>query len=181
MPGRDSHGHEEGRRGGWTPNRSPSLLISLFILSLLAGCRLRQSSNAGDGGGGGGVELPPPDADPDSGVGRGYAAVVARNCAQCHQSSDPADGVLSGQTSPVAGTQDYGSNLTPDPDTGLDGWTSDQIVAAIRTGIDNDGGTLCPSMTRYPDVADDEGSDIASYLASLVPVRRPIPASGCSR
>ena len=124
--------------------------------------------------------MPPPDTDPDSGVGRGYAAVVGRNCAECHQPSDPAGGVLSGQITPVAGTTDYGSNLTPDPDTGLDGWTEANIVAALQAGTNLDGGALCPSMPRYADVGPDEGSDIAAYLASLVPVRRAIPASGCS-
>jgi mono/diheme cytochrome c family protein len=175
MPEKDSQGDKERRERSWKHNRSPLLLLSLFILSLLAGCRLRQSASADDAG----VELPPPDADADSGVARGYAAVVARNCATCHQSNDPADGVLSGQTTPVPKTQAYGTNLTPDPDTGLDGWTSDQIVAAIRTGVDNTGKSLCGAMPRLPDVDDQEGADIATYLESLEPVRHPVPNSTC--
>jgi mono/diheme cytochrome c family protein len=149
----------------------------MLIFLLLGGCRLRQQAGSADAG----SSLPAPEADPDSGVGRGYASVVARGCAQCHEPDDPTDGVLAGQTTPVPGTNDYGSNLTPDPDTGLDGWTPRDVTLAVRSGMALDGGTLCPSMTRYPDVSDDEGADVAAYLQSLVPVRRAIPASGCSR
>ncbi len=165
------------RMGVWLRSTIPSRLpVFLLILLCASACRQRSSSGGDDGG----AALPPPEADPDSGVGRGYAAVIARNCAECHQPSDPVDGVLSGQTTPVAGTSDYGSNLTPDPDTGLDGWTAHDVAVALQAGTNLDGGALCPSMPRYPEITDDEGSDIAAYLASLVPVRRPIPASGCS-
>src|SRR3984893_5224250 len=40
----------------------------------------------------------------------------------------------------------YGSNLTPDKETGLGNWTDAQIVAALTTGQRPDGRVLAPIM-----------------------------------
>jgi len=109
-------------------------------------------------------------------------AVQARQCAQCHQSPNPDDGVLSGQTTPVPHTHAYGSNLTPDPDTGMDSWDAGSIALAILSRQGVDGGTLCGTMPAYTDagMGTAEAMSIAAYLQSLPPVWRPIPASTCS-
>jgi mono/diheme cytochrome c family protein len=114
-------------------------------------------------------------------VQQGYLAVQARQCGQCHQSSDPADGVLSGQTTPVPTTQTYGSNLTPDPDTGMDAWDAATIATSILQAVDDQNNRLCPSMPSYADagMTSDEALSIAAYLQSLAPVWHPVPASRC--
>jgi hypothetical protein len=143
-----------------------SLILPVVLLAA-TGCRAKvgESSDAG--------------AEPDSPVTRGALAVEQRNCGKCHQSPDPLDGVLSGQTTPVASSQAYGSNLTPDPDTGMDAWDAGAIVAALTQGIDSQGNPLCPAMPVYCDMTPDEATSIAAYLQSLVPVWHPIPASTC--
>jgi hypothetical protein len=141
------------------------------VLLSVAGCRLRDSSSsAGD-----------VDAAADGAVGQGMAAVQARQCPSCHQSSNPADGVLSGQDTPVPGTTSYGSNLTPDPDTGLDVLDAGLLAAAILQSTAPDGGALCPAMPAYADagMGPAEAIAIAAYLQSLVPVWHPVPASTC--
>lgn len=150
--------------------------LAIAALLLLAGCRLRGSSDADDAGAAADVDL-------DSPTGQGMLAVQARQCGQCHQSPNPADGVLSGQTTPVPGTHAYGSNLTPDPDTGMDAWDAGSIAEAIMAQQGLDGGSLCPAMPAYADggMGKDEALSIAAYLQSLVPVWRPIPASTCGR
>ena len=66
-------------------------------------------------------------------VEHGRLAVRARKCGDCHQSPDLRDGVLSGQTTPIVDyPQAYGSNLTPDPDTGMDAWDAGTIANALR-------------------------------------------------
>jgi mono/diheme cytochrome c family protein len=144
-------------------------LATFALLLAVSACRLRHADGGASDAG----------TEPDSPVLLGELAVEQRNCAQCHQSPDPADGVLSGQTTPVPGTQAYGSNLTPDPDTGMDAWSADAIVAAITQGVDPQGNALCPAMPAYSDMTADEASAIAAYLQSLTPVWRPIPASVC--
>jgi hypothetical protein len=113
---------------------------------------------------------------------QGYVAVQLRKCGDCHQSFDPSDGVLSGQSRPAKGTQSYGSNLTPDPDTGMDAWDAGSIVTAILSGANDQGHPLCPPMPLWADagMTVDEALAIAAYLQTLTPVRHVVPASTCA-
>jgi hypothetical protein len=157
-------------------DRSLALAAPLVALALLvAGCRLDRGSSSDDAGAA-------PDVDVDSPAGQGMLAVQARQCGQCHQSPNPADGVLSGQTTPVPGTHAFGSNLTPDPDTGMDSWDAGSIALAILAQQGVDGGALCSVMPAYADagMGTAEAVSIAAYLQSLPAVWRPIPASTCS-
>jgi mono/diheme cytochrome c family protein len=151
------------------------VLAMLAALVMVSGCRPRDQSS-------GGADAGAPDVDVDSASGQGYLAVQARQCAQCHQSPDPADGVLSGQDTPVPGTMAYGSNLTPDPDTGLDVQDAGTLAAAILNAATLDGGPLCPSMPAYVEagMGSAEALDIAAYLQGLTPVWHPVPSSACA-
>jgi hypothetical protein len=142
------------------------------VLLLLTGCR--GEANA--------VAASPADAGSDaSPLEMGASAASAYGCAQCHQPSEPEAGVLSGQTTPVPGTQAYGSNLTPDPDTGMDAWDADVIARAILQAVDDQGHELCPQMPAYADsgMSPDEATEIALYLQSLPAVWHPVPPSLC--
>jgi mono/diheme cytochrome c family protein len=70
-----------------------------------------------------------------------------------------------------------GRNLTPDPETGLGKWTTQQIVAAFTTGVRPDGRILAPIMP-YEALGHLTKSDalaIAAYLKSLKPVKHAVP------
>jgi mono/diheme cytochrome c family protein len=65
-----------------------------------------------------------------------------------------------------------GPNLTPDKETGIGGWTTQQIVTAITTGKRPDGRILAPIMP-YEALSHLTSADalaIAAYLKSLKPV-----------
>src|SRR5215831_10970891 len=76
-------------------------------------------------------------------------------CNNCHTPRGPGgatdlllDKRLSGSTQTFQ-TPQYtvkGSNLTPDPETGLGSWTDAQIKTAIMTGKSKDGHPLAPNM-----------------------------------
>ena len=69
-----------------------------------------------------------------------------------------------------------GGNLTPDKETGLGDWTSEQIVAAITKGEMPNGRKLFPVMP-WPDLAhlsSDDSQAIAAYLKSLPPVKNAV-------
>jgi hypothetical protein len=122
------------------------------------------------------------DAGSDgSSLAMGALAASAYGCAQCHQPADPDGGVLSGQTTPVPRSQAYGSNLTPDPDTGMDAWDADVIARAILQAVDDQGDALCPQMPAYADagMSAAEAADIALYLQRLPAVWHPVPHSVC--
>jgi mono/diheme cytochrome c family protein len=128
--------------------------LSFVLLSLglsLAGC-------------GGGAE-----GSPES----GKAAVTKHECSNCHGMD------LSGDTNPRPETMAYASNLTPDMDTGLGGWMDDQIIKAMRTGIDDEGEALCDPMPKF-DISDQEAADIVAYLRTLPAVKKAIPESTCA-
>jgi hypothetical protein len=128
------------------------------------------------------------DSTPDLGTEAtiGLEFVQQRGCPGCHQSSNAADGILSGQSTPAPGSTAYGGNLTPDRTTGLGGWADIEIVRAIRYGVDDGEMTLCPAMPRYdgtdpsqPFLTDVEASAIVAYLRAIPPVQRAAPPSMC--
>jgi len=70
-----------------------------------------------------------------------------------------------------------GGNLTPDDETGLGRWTSDQIVTAITKGKCPDGRVLSemmpwPALSR---LTHEDALAIAAYLKSLPPVKNAVP------
>jgi mono/diheme cytochrome c family protein len=70
-----------------------------------------------------------------------------------------------------------GRNLTPDKETGLGNWTTQEIITAIQTGVRPDGRTLAPIMPwrAFANLTKDDAAAIAVYLKSLPPVHREIP------
>jgi len=67
-------------------------------------------------------------------------------------------------------------NLTPDAD-GLGSWTDDQILRAIRDGVDKDGGFLVPMMpyNNYKVLSDEDGKSLVAYLRSIPAAKSPRP------
>jgi mono/diheme cytochrome c family protein len=71
----------------------------------------------------------------------------------------------------------YGSNLTPDPETGLGKWSPKQIVTALTTGVRPDGRGLAPFMPwrSFSHLKPKDAQAIAAYLKSLPPVHNKVP------
>ena len=72
----------------------------------------------------------------------------------------------------------YGSNLTPDPETGLGNWTNVEIERALRSGVRKDGSPVLPPMP-WPNLANltaDDMSSLIAYLKSIPPIKHQIPA-----
>jgi mono/diheme cytochrome c family protein len=121
--------------------------------------------------------FPSPASADDAQVARGRYLVTIAGCSDCHTPgaligapdmkrylggsdvgfSIPGQGVFVGQ------------NLTPDKETGLGQWTTDQIVSAIRTGKRPDGRQLSPVMPypAFSHLTDDDAQAIAAFLESL--------------
>jgi hypothetical protein len=73
----------------------------------------------------------------------------------------------------------YSRNLTPH-ETGLAGWTKEDIVTAIKEGVNRDNVPLCPPMPAGPmgafgGMTDEDATDIAAFLLSLEPAENEIP------
>jgi len=68
-------------------------------------------------------------------------------------------------------------NLTPDKETGLGKWTTEQIVTALQTGQTPEGRTLAPIMPwpAFAKLTKDDATAIAVFLQSLKPVSHKVP------
>jgi mono/diheme cytochrome c family protein len=118
-------------------------------------------------------------------IARGeYLFKFQAQCWGCHQSpatdanSPPAGGRLFDLTDAGPGFGKwYSSNLTPDPETGLGGWTDGEIVQALREGVRRDRTSLFPLMPVdwYQGMSDDDALALVAYLRSLPPVKNPVP------
>ncbi|HYB99051.1 MAG TPA: cytochrome c [Candidatus Limnocylindrales bacterium] len=68
----------------------------------------------------------------------------------------------------------YGTNITPDPETGIGAWTDQEIDAAIRGGVLRGGAAEAPVMPYYwySGMSDEDAADLIAYLRTLPAVRR---------
>ena len=130
------------------------------------------------------VSLACAGAQAETPIERGQYLVTISGCNDCHTPGgmlgqpdlkrrlggsdvgfgDPASGVW------------IGGNLTPDKETGLGKWTTDQIVAAFTKGIRPDGRKLSEMMPfpAFSHLSAEDARAIALYLQSLPPVRNAI-------
>lgn len=114
-----------------------------------------------------------------------YLAWHASGCAECHSPRSPRDGRLD-PTRPFAGGlfpfpeenfETTGSNLTPDPATGIGNWTEQQFIKAMRAGTRPDGRVLMTFMPwpLYSHWSDEELTAVWMYLRSLPPQAHQVP------
>ena len=108
-------------------------------------------------------------ADPD----RGRVLFALAGGCGCHTGEDGSLGA-GGRALPTPFGTFYGTNITPDPDTGIGGWTDAEIIAAIRRGNARGKGVEAPVMPYYlyAGMADSDVEDLVAYLRALPPVRR---------
>lgn len=72
----------------------------------------------------------------------------------------------------------YASNLTPDQETGLGGWTEEQFIQAMRTGKHKgEGRPILPPMPWQPlsEATDEDLKAIFAFLQSLPAVKNRVP------
>jgi len=70
-------------------------------------------------------------------------------------------------------------NITPDPLTGIGGWSKAEIIQAFRDGLRPDGAPLHPNMwLNLHAVSDEDAEAIASYIQTLPPVVHEQPGRG---
>lgn len=142
------------------------------------------------------TEEPPPEpaavvsGDPAQ-VEHGRYLVTLLGCGSCHTDgaligAPRADRRLAGSSIGIAYSNPlenkypgvvYPANLTPDRETGLGGWSEEEIVRMVRTGLDRHGRQQLPVMPwpAYSHMSDDDAAAIAAYLMSLEPVVHAVP------
>jgi mono/diheme cytochrome c family protein len=120
----------------------------------------------------------PPTVDVAGDAERGAYVLRMGGCASCHTDSANQGAFLAGgrplQT--PFGTF-YTSNITPDPDTGIGGWSTGEFVQALTKGISPDGHDYYPAFpyTSYANMTMQDLADLKAYLDTVEPVANPVP------
>ncbi len=141
----------------------------LALLALAAGC-------GGLAGQALPEESPAARADFDAKlVKRGADLAALGGCASCHtkQGGRPYAGGVALQT-PFGVV--YGTNITPDRDTGIGAWTDEEFDRAVRQGRARDGARLYPAMPfpYFTHMSRRDVKDIRAYLSTVEPVHNPV-------
>lgn len=110
-------------------------------------------------------------------IENGKVLFTAAGCLSCHlpakDDKDADKSLPSGghELKTPAGTF-YPPNITPDPETGIGGWTNIQFVNAVKRGISLDGRHYLPAFpyTSYENMDDGDVLDIKAYIDTLTPV-----------
>ncbi len=128
----------------------------------------------------------PTAAAADEPLERGEYLVRIMDCAGCHT-----PGALAGQPDferNLAGSDIgfqipgvgvfYPPNLTSDPVNGLGGWSAEDIMTAVRSGVRPDGRELAPVMPwpSYAALSDEDAEALAAFLMSLPAIAHQSPA-----
>jgi len=101
-----------------------------------------------------------------------YLARVG-NCMSCHTARGGA-AYAGGRAIPTPFGTIYASNLTPDPETGLGNWNSDDFWRAMHDGRSRDGSLLYPAFpyTNYTKVTRADADAIFAWLQTLPAVKQ---------
>jgi mono/diheme cytochrome c family protein len=107
-------------------------------------------------------------------IRKGEYLARAGDCVACHTAHDgkPFAGGH-GIESPI-GTI-YATNITPDKDTGIGGWTYGDFERAVRRGVGHDGSALYPAMPfpSYAKVTDEDTQALYAYfMKGVEPVKQ---------
>ena len=111
-----------------------------------------------------------------------YLAEVVMNCQACHtpagENGPELDKAYAGGLEfPDAQGTWRSPNITQDKDTGIGGWTDEQIITAVREGKRPTGEQLYAFMPyEYFRIASDEDmAALVAFLRTVKPIKNPIP------
>ena len=106
-------------------------------------------------------------------IERGAYLARAGNCMTCHTARGGAAWAGGRGIETPFGTV-FSSNLTPDADAGLGGWTSAHFWRAMHNGRSRDGRLLYPAFpyTSFTEITRADSDALFAYLRSLEPVRQ---------
>ena len=107
---------------------------------------------------------------------RGRQLAALGNCVGCHTAAGGARNAGGLAMKTPFGTV-YGTNLTPDVETGIGGWSQAAFQRAMREGISRDGHYLYPALpyTAFAKTSDDDLTAIYAHLMAQPAVKAVTP------
>lgn len=125
------------------------LLYLLLYLAAVAGVQARQAD-----------------------VERGRYLLQMGGCISCHTRED-GEMLAGGRVLETPFGTFYTPNITPDPETGIGGWSEEDFSRAMREGVAPDGRHYYPAFpyTSYSAMPEQDLRDLKAYLDSVTPVQ----------
>ena len=104
---------------------------------------------------------------------RGEYLARAGNCMACHTARG-GDEYAGGRVMRTGFGDIYAPNITPDEETGIGSWTSDDFWRAMHNGKSRDGSFLYPAFpyTNYTHVTREDSDAIHAYLQTVPAVKQ---------
>ncbi|MDB5945468.1 MAG: cytochrome c, class [Ramlibacter sp.] len=109
---------------------------------------------------------------------RGEQLATVGNCASCHTAADGPPYAGGTPLKTPFGTV-YGTNITPEPVTGIGAWSEAAFRRALREGVSRDGHLLYPAFPydHFTRLADDDIAALYSFVMTRDPVRSTPPVN----
>jgi mono/diheme cytochrome c family protein len=139
------------------------VLAALAVLTGFAGCASHEQL----------APLQQPPSFPHEVIAKGAELARLGDCLGCH--TEEGGKAYAGGT-PIKtpfGTI-YGTNITPDADTGIGRWSQDAFARAMREGVDREGRHLYPAFPydHFTKLTDDDIAALYAFLMTREPVRQ---------
>jgi mono/diheme cytochrome c family protein len=124
------------------------------------------------------IEPPSPSSFSAELVAKGEALSAVGHCAACH--TQPGGHLFAGGyriNTPFGAI--FGTNITPDPKTGIGVWSLEAFTRAMREGVARDGSHLMPAFPYYAftKLSDDDLKAMYTYLMTRPAVNSSAPAN----
>lgn len=118
----------------------------------------------------------PADFDASDVLARGQYLADAADCLACH-TAEGGEAFAGGRPFNTEFGTLYSPNISPDPETGIGGWTDEDFLRAMHEGIGKQGERLYPAFpyAAYTYLTADDVLAIKAYLFSQPPVRSEAP------
>jgi mono/diheme cytochrome c family protein len=109
---------------------------------------------------------------------RGAELAAIGNCNDCHV-GDSGRAYAGGRPIPTPFGTIFASNITPDIETGIGGWSEAAFQRAMREGVDREGRQLYPAFPydHFTKTTNDDIHALYAFLMSQPPIRDAIPAN----
>jgi len=150
--------------------RAAAAVIVVVLLSLVSSCAWHPSIAP--------IE-PPARASFDAKlIAKGAELAAIGDCNSCHTAPGGRTYAGGRALETPFGTI-YGTNITPDPYTGIGNWPPAAFVRAMREGVDREGHHLYPAFpyNHFTRMSDDDLAALYAYLMTREPVRVETPAN----
>ena len=118
------------------------------------------------------VARPDPAAFDEPLVKKGAQLAALGNCIACH-TVPGGRSFAGGLPLPTPFGTIYSTNITPDEETGVGGWSEQAFIRAMRKGLDRDGSHLYPAFPydHFTHVSDDDNRALYAYLMTRQSIR----------